>query len=505
VLGIAAAAVTIAAIGAWTLPRSFLPTFNEGTVLVSVIFSPGIALSDSERLGTEAERILRTVPEIESVGRRTGRAELDEHAEGVHFNEIDLQIGDGGRPLDAVLADIRQRLEVLPASVSLGQPISHRLDHLLSGVQAQVVVKISGDDLDTLRALGARAEQLVSGVPGLVDLRLERQVRAPEIHVRVDDDAARWHGVTPAQVARQIDMLSGGQRIAEVIDGPRRFAVTLRLADTARTREALETLLIETPRGAVPLARLAAVEVGDGPNQIQREDGRRRIVVSGNLEGGAADRVVAAMQQRLAALDLPSGYSLRIEGQFRAQQEAARTILLLSLVSLALIFVVLYSRYESAPLALIVMGNVPLALVGSVAAIRIAGLDLSVATMVGFITLTGITARNGILKISHTLNLVLLEGQPFDRATIRRACLERMTPVLMTAVSAGVALVPLLVGAGEPGKEILHPVAVTIFGGLFTATLLDAVVTPLLLERFGAAALARLAERRVQGTPANVY
>ena len=199
------------------------------------------------------------------------------------------------------------------------------------------------------------------------------------------------------------------------------------------------------------------------------------------------------MQERLKALELPPGYTLRIEGQFRAQEEAARTILLLSLVSFTLIFLVLYTRYQSGPLALIVMGNVPLALVGSVAAIAIAGLDLSVATMVGFITLTGITARNGILKISHTLNLVLLEGQAFDRATIRRACLERMTPVLMTAVAAGVALIPLLIGADEPGKEILHPVAVTIFGGLITATLLDALVTPLLLERFGAPAIARLA------------
>ena len=376
----------------------------------------------------------------------------------------------------------------------------------LSGVQAALVVKISGDDLDTLRTLGAQVEQSLIGVPGLVDLRLEKQVRVPEIHVRVDEDAARFHGVTPAEISRQVEMLAGGERVAEVIDGPRRYAVSLQLADSARTRAGLAEVLVDTPRGAVPLASLADVEESDGPNQIQREDGRRRIVVSGNMEDAGADRVVAEMQRRLAALPLPTGYSLEIEGQFRAQQQASRTIALLSVVSLALIFLVLWSRYRSGALALIIMGNVPLALVGSVVALGLAGLDLSIAAMVGFITLAGITARNGILKVSHTLNLVLREGQPFDRATIRRACLERMTPVLMTAVSAAIALLPLMIGGDQPGKEILHPVAVTIFGGLITATLLDAVVTPVLIERYGAAALARLRDDpRNAGAPAEAY
>ena len=401
---------------------------------------------------------------------------------------------------------MRSRLAQLPGSVSIGQPISHRLDHLLSGVQAALVVKISGDDLDTLRTLGAQVEQSLIGVPGLVDLRLEKQVRVPEIHVRVDEDAARFHGVTPAEISRQVEMLAGGERVAEVIDGPRRYAVSLQLADSARTRAGLAEVLVDTPRGAVPLASLADVEESDGPNQIQREDGRRRIVVSGNMEDAGADRVVAEMQRRLAALPLPTGYSLEIEGQFRAQQQASRTIALLSVVSLALIFLVLWSRYRSGALALIIMGNVPLALVGSVVALGLAGLDLSIAAMVGFITLAGITARNGILKVSHTLNLVLREGQPFDRATIRRACLERMTPVLMTAVSAAIALLPLMIGGDQPGKEILHPVAVTIFGGLITATLLDAVVTPVLIERYGAAALARLRDDpRNAGAPAEAY
>ena len=440
------------------------------------------------------------------MSRRTGRAELDEHAEGVHMSELDVNLRAGERERAAVVDEVRSRLAQLPGSVSIGQPISHRLDHLLSGVQAALVVKISGDDLDTLRTLGAQVEQSLIGVPGLVDLRLEKQVRVPEIHVRVDEDAARFHGVTPAEISRQVEMLAGGERVAEVIDGPRRYAVSLQLADSARTRAGLAEVLVDTPRGAVPLASLADVEESDGPNQIQREDGRRRIVVSGNMEDAGADRVVAEMQRRLAALPLPTGYSLEIEGQFRAQQQASRTIALLSVVSLALIFLVLWSRYRSGALALIIMGNVPLALVGSVAALGLAGLDLSIAAMVGFITLAGITARNGILKVSHTLNLVLREGQPFDRATIRRACLERMTPVLMTAVSAAIALLPLMIGGDQPGKEILHPVAVTIFGGLITATLLDAVVTPVLIERYGAAALARLRDDpRNAGAPAEAY
>jgi HME family heavy-metal exporter len=422
------------------------------------------------------------------------------------MSELDVNLRAGERERAAVVDEVRSRLAQLPGSVSIGQPISHRLDHLLSGVQAALVVKISGDDLDTLRTLGAQVEQSLIGVPGLVDLRLEKQVRVPEIHVRVDEDAARFHGVTPAEISRQVEMLAGGERVAEVIDGPRRYAVSLQLADSARTRAGLAEVLVDTPRGAVPLASLADVEESDGPNQIQREDGRRRIVVSGNMEDAGADRVVAEMQRRLAALPLPTGYSLEIEGQFRAQQQASRTIALLSVVSLALIFLVLWSRYRSGALALIIMGNVPLALVGSVVALGLAGLDLSIAAMVGFITLAGITARNGILKVSHTLNLVLREGQPFDRATIRRACLERMTPVLMTAVSAAIALLPLMIGGDQPGKEILHPVAVTIFGGLITATLLDAVVTPVLIERYGAAALARLRDDpRNAGAPAEAY
>ena len=281
-----------------------------------------------------------------SVSRRTGRAELDEHAEGVHMNEIDINLAPSERSRAVVLEDIRARLAPIPGSFSLGQPISHRLDHLLSGVQAAIVLKISGDDLDTLRSLAGQAEQLLQGIPGLVDLRVERQVRAPEIHIRVDEDAARFYGVTPAHVAEQVDMLSGGEQLAEVIDGSRRFAVTIQLPGNERTSEGLGGVLIDTPRGAVPLGSLASVEESDGPNQVQREDGRRRIVVSGNTAGASTEAVVQEIEARLKKLALPRGYSLRIEGQYGAARSVAKDrAVVLGVVSLDFV-----SAVQSLPL-----------------------------------------------------------------------------------------------------------------------------------------------------------
>ena len=432
------------------------------------------------------------IPEVKTVGRRTGRAELDEHAEGVHSAEIDVDLKRSTRSKDEVVTDIRSRLAMLPASVNVGQPISHRLDHMLSGVRAQIAVKIFGEDLDTLRNLAEQLQNRMAAIKGLVDLQVERQVRIPQVQVSIDYQKAGMFGVTSAHVTETLETLLNGRVVSQIIDGNRRYDVVLRVAEADRTTEGLSKLMVETPAGRVPLSSFAQVVDTDGPNQIQRDNTRRRIVVLANSDGSDITAIIGHIRRLLGEMPMPAGYSTALEGTFLAQEEASRLIGLLSLVSLGAIFTVLYSRYRSAVLSLIIMANIPLALIGSVIALWLAGQPLSVATMIGFITLAGISARNGILKISHYINLVLHEGETFGRKMIVRGSLERLTPVLMTALSAGFALLPLMIGADAPGKEILHPVAIVIFGGLITSTLLDTLLTPVLFLRYGAKPLARL-------------
>ena len=477
VLGAGAAAVM--------LPRAFLPPFNEGTLTINTVLTPGISLAESNRIGLAAERLILEVPEVKSVGRRTGRAELDEHAEGVHSSEIEVDLQKSARSRDEIVADIRSRLGILPMSVNIGQPISHRLDHMLSGVRAQIALKIFGEDLDGLNRVAEELRGRLAQIPGLVDLQVEKQVRVPQIEIAVDYRRAALYGLQPAAVTDQLQRLSNGRVMSRIVDGNRRFDVVLRLDEARRSTAGLSDLLIESPDGWIPIRQVAEVRETDGPNQILRENGKRRIVVLANTNGSAdMALIVAQIRKELAAAHLPMGFFTSLEGTFQAQEEASRTVGVLSLVSLALAFAILYSRYRSAVFALMIMGSVPLALIGSVAALWISGQPLSVASMIGFVTLTGIASRNGILKISHTINLAL-EGMPFGRDLVIRGSLERMTPVLMTALSAGVALVPLMIDAHAPGKEILHPVAITIFGGLVSATLLDAFLTPVLFLQWG--------------------
>ncbi|WP_066335001.1 efflux RND transporter permease subunit [Azohydromonas lata] len=504
-LSAAGLAVVLAALGALSFPRTFLPPFNEGTLTVNVLLNPGTSLEASNHIGTLAEQLALQVPEVTHVGRRTGRAELDEHAEGVHYTEMDVDLRPSGRPREAVVQELRARLAVLPASVSVGQPISHRLDHLLSGVRAQIALKVYGDDLDTLRGLAETLRGRLAAIPGVADLQVEKQVLIPQLKIRLDYEAAARFGVAPGAVLRSLEQLIEGERVTQLIDGPRRMDLLVRLPESARGAQALRDLLIATPTGPVPLSALAQVEEGEGPNQIGRENARRRIVISANAGGRELSAVVGDIRAALAATALPAGYFTALEGQFQAQEEASRLIALLALVSLTLIFGVLYARYRSAVLALIVMGNIPLALVGSVAALWLTGQPLSVAALVGFITLTGIATRNGILKLSHWINLCAFEGERFGDALIVRGSLERLTPVLMTALVAAFALVPLLLSADAPGKEVLHPVAVVIFGGLVSSTLLDTLLTPLLYRRFGRVPTERLLAAREAGTPAQAF
>ncbi len=493
VMGAAALLFVAAVAAAVGLPRAFLPPFNEGSLTISMSFRPGLSLAESHRMGLVAEKLILDVPEVKAVGRRTGRAELDEHAEGVHASEIEVDLGPSARSRAEITADIRDRLSVLPAAFNLGQPISHRLDHMLSGVRAEIALKLFGDDLDTLRTTAEDLRGRLAGIPGLADLQVERQVRVPEVTVRVDYGRAALYGLQPAQVTDALERLSNGRVVSRLVDGARRFDVVVRLPDAARTTQGLSGLLIETPAGWVPLSQVAEVKETDGPNQILREGGRRRIVVLANTAGGRdVAAVVADMREVIAAIVLPAGISASLEGTFAAQEQSMRTIGGLSAVSALLVFALLYSRYRSALFAAIIMGSVPLALIGAVVALWIAGQPLSVASMIGFVTLTGIAARNGILKVSHIINLAIAEGMAFGPALVMRGSLERLTPVLMTAASAGIALLPLMSGAEVPGKEILHPVAITIFGGLVSATLLDAVLTPVLVLRHGRRPLERL-------------
>jgi HME family heavy-metal exporter len=486
-MAVVAAAATIP-----FFPRAFLPPFNEGTLTVNVVLNPGTSLAESNRIGTLAEQIVAGVPEVTQVGRRTGRAELDEHAEGVHYTEMDVDLKTSGRSREAIINDLRTRLSVLPAVSNVGQPISHRLDHLLSGVRAQIALKVYGDDLDTLRSLADDIRTRLARIPGITDLAVEKQVLIPQIKIHVDYEQAAQYAVAPGALLRSLEQMIEGERVTQIIEGNRRFDLIVRLPESGRSLQELANLLIETPSGSVPLSKLARIEDGEGPNQVSRENSRRRIVISANTDGRDMSRVIADIRAELAAKPLPEGYFTALEGQFQAQEQASRLIALLAAVSLSMIFLVLYSRYRSTALTLIIMGNIPLALVGSVMALWISGQALSVAALVGFITLTGISTRNGILKISHYINLCAFEGEVFSQKMIVRGSLERLTPVLMTALVAAFALVPLLVSADAPGKEVLHPVAVVIFGGLISSTLLDTLLTPLMFWRWGRAPLERL-------------
>jgi len=493
-MGASLTAVALAAASVPFFPRAFLPAFNEGSLVLSLMFNPGTSLAEANRMGAVAEELIAQVTGVSQVGRRTGRAELDEHAEGVHSAEIDVDLKHDKQRLNRehVMAQIRAQLSALPAQVAIGQPISHRLDHLLSGVRAQIAIKIYGDDTDTLRGLAEQMRGKLTTIPGLVDLTVEKQVLIPQIMVRIDPQRLAQTGLSPGEALRTLQALTDGAHGAQIIDGAKRYELVLRLPDEQRSPQDLARILVETPAGRLPVSSFATVEEADGPNQIGRENGRRRIVVYANTDGSDMGRIIGNIRQSIATMPLPPGSFINLEGQFQAQEQATSQIALLSFVSLALMFLVLYSKYRSAVLTSIIMANIPLALIGSVVAMWITDVTLSVATMVGFITLAGIATRNGILKISHYVNLCRFEGETFGQSMIIRGSIERLTPVLMTALVAACALVPLLLSGDAPGKEILHPVAVVIFGGLISSTLLDTLLTPLLFWRFGAKATERL-------------
>lgn len=469
--------------------REFLPSFNEGSLTINVLSEPGISLAESDQIGMVTEQLLLTVPEVKTTGRRTGRAELDEHAEGVHYSEIDCDLRKSPREKEEILADIREKLSLLPGvSINIGQPISHRIDHLLSGVRAQVAVKLFGDDLTTLRTRAEDIRKVMQAIEGVTDLSVEKQVLIPQLRIAVNREAAGRYGLFPGTVAEQMETLLNGTVVSQVLDGQRTFDVLLRLNEPSRNDfETIKQILIDTPSGAkIPISTVAEIQPEKGPNQILRENVRRRIVIQCNVAGRDLGSTITEIQARIKnQVPLPTGYFVEYGGQFESQRTATRQLGILSIFTLIAIFIVLYKALDDWRIALQVMANVPLAFIGGVIAVFATGGVLSVASLIGFISLTGITVRNGIMMLSHYQHLMREEGEGFTRQMIIRGSLERLVPVMMTALVAALSLIPLALGAGEQGKEILHPVAVVVLGGLITSTLLDQVVTPALFFRFG--------------------
>jgi len=484
----AAAMVAVAVFFYVRMGKEFLPPFNEGTFTVNVIANPGTSLEESNRLGNIAEKLMKEIPEVETTSRRTGRAELDEHAEGVNYSEIDVRLKPG-RPRDVVMEEMRDKLAYMAgALVNVGQPISHRIDHLMSGVRAQIAVKIFGPDLAFLRNKAQELNDEMAKIGGIVDLQVEPQVEIPQLRVRILPDRLARYGLTKLEVAEALETALKGRVVSEILQEQRTFELVVWYEETSRNDpEVIGDTMLATPSGArIPLSDVAEVLKTTGPNTINRENVMRRIVVSCNVAGRDLAGVVADIQAKEKALNLPQGYFVQYGGQFEAQQAAMRRIYILSVFALAGVFMLLVKALGSWRAALQCMVNLPLAFVGGVIAIYLLGdKTLSVASLVGFITLTGIVMRNGIMMISHYVHLMKYEGERFNEQMIVRGSLERLAPVMMTALCAMIALVPLALGKGDTGKEILHPLAIVVIGGLISSTLLDQVVTPALFFKFG--------------------
>jgi len=494
-------AVIIAGRTAGQMENDFLPPFNEGAVQVNVFLPPGASLESSNRLARLAQQRLLEIDEVQRVVRRTGRAELDEHAEGVNVSEFIASLNPNTeRSRETVLADIRERLKEIPGIVvSVEQPLSHLISHMLSGVKAQVAIKLYGDDLDVLRRTAEEMKAAIADIEGVRDLLVEPQIIVPQLRIEVDGLQLERYGLTRADVTEYVETAMNGVVVSEVLEGQRKFDLLVRLDESYREDlETLDRLTIPLPNGgSTRLGAVTRIYRGGGPNSIVREQVRRRIVLQCNVAGRGLVDVVKDIKQRLAPIErnLDDSYFVEYGGQFESQQSASRMISILFVVSLVGMFLVLYTMFRSVNLALQVMVALPMAFIGSVVALVVTEQTLTVAAMVGFISLCGIASRNGILLINHYLHLVKFEGESWTREMIVRAGKDRLAPVLMTALTTGIGLVPLALAFGEPGKEILYPVATVIIGGLISSTLLEFLVRPALFWKFGVSAARRVTEQ----------
>ncbi len=481
--------LVVALISTTRLGRAFLPEFNEGSLTISAVTLPGTSLAESDALGRVVELALMGFPEVTSVARRTGRAELDEHAQGVESAELDVSITMKGRTKSAFLEDLRAAFSQIPGmNITIGQPISHRIDHMLSGTRANIAVKIFGPDLYWLRTLAEQARQAMQGVTGVVDLSVEQQTEVPVLKVRFDRAAIARHALTIREVARTLEAALQGVKVSRVLEGQSSYDLVVRLADAGNWRlETLGSLLVDTPSGArVPLGTLARIQRETGPNQILREQVERKIVVQCNVSGRDVTGVVRDIQRLVnPLLAATRDYRVEYAGQFESAAEAGQTLALVGVGVVIGIGFLLHLAFRSARDAILIMLNLPLALIGGVAGVFVSGGVLSVASLIGFITVFGIATRNGIMLVSHIRYLQEREGVLDLREAIRRGAVERLVPILMTALAAGLALIPLALGGGKPGNEIQTPMAIVILFGLLTSMVLNMIVVPALYLRFG--------------------
>jgi CzcA family heavy metal efflux pump len=465
-----------------SLGRSFLPEFNEGALTVSAVTLPGTSLAESHQLGAALERVLLTVPEVASTSRRTGRAELDEHVQGVESAELDVRLEMRDRPKDEVLAEIRDKATLIPGmNVTVGQPISHRIDHMLSGTRANIAMKVFGDDLALLRVLARQVEATARGVPGVVDLSIEQQTDIPTVSVAFERTALAMYGLGAGAAAEALEMGLVGREVGRLVESGMAVPVVMKYASADLSDlDVLRRTPIDTPSGTrAPIGGLARVSEDRGPNFISRENVQRKIVVQCNVSGRDLGGVVADLEREIAAgVPMPQGYRIEYSGQFESAAAATRLLYWLGLAVLVAIVIILTTVFRSIVAAAIIMANLPLALIGGVGGVWMTDGILSVASLIGFIALFGIATRNGIMLVSHIRHLQDEEGVTDFREAVTRGAMERLAPIFMTAMATALALVPVALGAGQPGSEIQAPMAVVILTGLASATLLNMVVVP---------------------------
>jgi CzcA family heavy metal efflux pump len=480
VLTSALVAFVVALILFFNFGRSFLPSFNEGSLTINVSTIPGVSLEVSEELGRQAEEILLTIPEIQTVSRKTGRAELDEHALGVNVSEIEAPFELSDRSKEEMIKEVRHKMSHIPGvAVEIGQPISHRIDAMLSGTRANIAIKIFGSDLNQLFQLGNQIKREISGVEGIADLNVEQQIERPQLKIIPRRDLLVRYGIPLSEFREYVEVLLGGEVVSQVYEGDKTFDLTIKVRDESRDGiEKIRNILIDTNEGKIPLGYVADVVSASGPNLINRENVSRKVVVSANVADRDLRSVVDDIQKCVdEKIHLPEGYHVEYGGQFESEQAASRILLFTCLLSVLVIFLLLYNQFKSATQSLVILLNLPLALIGGAVAIALTGGVMSIPSIIGFISLFGIATRNGMLLVDRYNELC--KGELSLRETIVKGSLDRLNPILMTALSSALAMIPLAIGGDLPGNEIQSPMAIVILGGLFSSTFLNAFVIPI--------------------------